>query len=1076
MHRSTVSLSILVFLGLWLPSTALATVAPSGVKLRWLERPATGLQKGHPFQGRFEVIAGRAGAVTDLRVETAGWTQLTLDAPQRLALGKGDRRVITVTGTPAADDAPLVVHGTHDGLPFEKHFRLDRASLEKSAAAGRLTLESGARTLGSGTRARPGGQVIRFRGRFVYTRGDGQVLGADSLVMRIRDDDSPDPFDDTIWEGTTDRNGNFDVTVNWDDCDILGCDDPDVYLEFTTGGARIDVQRDDLLETTYLWSTENQVIDDFTGSEIDFGTLRPADGAEDGAVHVWNGVLRAYRYFEQRGGGVTLPLVDVLWPSDAATSYSAFFEEISIRADRTWNEVSHAHETMHHVENTLGHLDPPQYGSAGHFVWCAGSNSDGWQEGVANWFGRRVAEQQQPLYGQLAWSAGTDGMGNANDNRYGMDGLGTCSGTPNPGAGTEGYVMALLRDIEDANTGVDDHDGATPCDRDAMALGDSPIFEVVRETGPETVFDFIDNFRLRFGQHDQDLWSTVRNVDPTWGFPVPPPVVTLQGSGCRIVSAGETVVIQVTGSGSLLAYQWRRNGVPLANGPGVLGAQMATLVLSSVTPASSGSYSCLVTTCDGSLSAVSSPFSLTVGTAGTAEPLVSWGENFSGQVGDGTQQGPRPPRVHTGMTDIVGADGGRSFTVALHANGTVSAWGNAQWGELGDGNFFAQRNSPAPVQGLSNVVQIACATVGTLALLRDGTLVGWGYNGYGLHGDGTQNNHATPVASSLVQGCVRAIACGDYHAIALMADGTVQSWGYNNFGCLGRSVPGSWSVTPGNVTGLTDVIAISALAYGNLALKSDGTVWAWGWNNSGQLGDGTTENRSTPVRVGTLTNIREIRMGYFNGYALDNAGATWAWGANALIGDGNLSAPTPRAPTAVAQLAGALKIDTGGAGSWSMALMPGGAVVAWGDNYNQVFGTATPSARYTPAPVPGPANITGIAATYGTAHAFGSLAGIVDAEAPTRPAKLALSAAPSPAVGAVSIAFELPAAGGASLEVLDPAGRRVRTLHEGPLGPGRHVVRWDGRGGAGGAPMVGVFFLRLSAGGEHRVTRVVRVR
>ena len=132
-----------------------------------------------------------------------------------------------------------------------------------------------------------------------------------------------------------------------------------------------------------------------------------------------------------------------------------------------------------------------------------------------------------------------------------------------------------------------------------------------------------------------------------------------------------------------------------------------------------------------------------------------------------------------------------------------------------------------------------------------------------------------------------AIAAGGDHSLMLRYDGTVWASGNNGYGQLGDGTTTTRS-TPVQVSGLTNITAIAAGWYHSLALRSDGTVWAWGWNGAGQLGDGTTTDRSTPVQVSSLTNITAIAAGAAHSLAIKSDGTVWAWGNNGAgqLGDG----------------------------------------------------------------------------------------------------------------------------------------------------------------------------------------------
>jgi len=207
---------------------------------------------------------------------------------------------------------------------------------------------------------------------------------------------------------------------------------------------------------------------------------------------------------------------------------------------------------------------------------------------------------------------------------------------------------------------------------------------------------------------------------------------------------------------------------------------------------------------------------------------------------------------------------GYGHTVALKEDGTVWAWGRNNKGQLGDGSTM-ERHTPVQVVGsrgmgfLTGVTAIAAHYLNTVALKDDGTVWTWGNNDYGQLGDNTRTSSYTPVQVVGPGGTgfltdVTAIAAGYGHMVALKDDGTVWAWGDNGYGVLGDGTTDP-SYTPVQVLGpegvgvLTGMTAIAAGWYHTVALKEDRTVWAWGNNGYGQLGDGTIAERHTPVQV-----------------------------------------------------------------------------------------------------------------------------------------------------------------------------------------------------------------------------------
>ena len=215
-----------------------------------------------------------------------------------------------------------------------------------------------------------------------------------------------------------------------------------------------------------------------------------------------------------------------------------------------------------------------------------------------------------------------------------------------------------------------------------------------------------------------------------------------------------------------------------------------------------------------------------------------------------------------------------SSTGTPEVSTTLSAWGNNYFGQLGDGTYGNNRTTPVEVSDLhgAQVKTLAGGQGHTLALKSDGTVLAWGYNRDGELGDGTNEDSPTPVRvkdfhdpTGNLSG-VQAIAAGSSHSLALKDDGTVWAWGYNFDGQLGDGTKAN-SPKPVRVGKLGGVEAIAAGAFFSLALKEDGTVWAWGANDEGQLGNGTktlgsnTLGTNTPGQVKNLGGVKLIAAG-----------------------------------------------------------------------------------------------------------------------------------------------------------------------------------------------------------------------
>jgi hypothetical protein len=239
---------------------------------------------------------------------------------------------------------------------------------------------------------------------------------------------------------------------------------------------------------------------------------------------------------------------------------------------------------------------------------------------------------------------------------------------------------------------------------------------------------------------------------------------------------------------------------------------------------------------------------------------------------------------------------------------TAWTWGDNWWGQLGDGTT-EDRHSPVQVSNLGDVEAIEAWQYHTAALQRDGTVWTWGKNWAGELGDGTTEDRTSPVQVVGLTDAT-AVAVGRLHTLALRPDGTVWVWGGNRYDQLGDAATGDHT-TPILVPGLTHVVAVAALEFYSMALRSDGTVWTWGDNTMGQLGDGTTSQRSTPAPVTGLSGVVAMAPGACHAAALRVDGTVWAWGRNyaGQLGDGTyadhfIAAPAIGLTDAVAVAAG----------------------------------------------------------------------------------------------------------------------------------------------------------------------------
>jgi alpha-tubulin suppressor-like RCC1 family protein len=323
----------------------------------------------------------------------------------------------------------------------------------------------------------------------------------------------------------------------------------------------------------------------------------------------------------------------------------------------------------------------------------------------------------------------------------------------------------------------------------------------------------------------------------------------------------------------------------------------------------------------------------------------SWGSNRSGQLGEGTAISRTTPIQVPGIVGATAAAAGGSHTLVLRSDGTVWAWGANDYGQLGDGSR-AYRTTPVQVAGLTGVVAIAAGRDHSAAVLYDNTAWTWGRNDRGQLGDKTRIDRDVPIAVQAGTATFVAVAAGATHTLALSKSGVVYASGGNANGQLGDGgLTDRDSFEPAsNTFGLTGATAIAAGEGHSLALLGDGTLYSWGANGYGQLGNGTTTDLRLPTPVSGLASVLGIAAGDSHTVAVRYDGL-WAWGRNAggQLGDG-----TTQDRTAPRHLS-LTKMEKAVAGAaHTIGLRQDGSVWTWGGNPNGELGDGTTTPRTTP--------------------------------------------------------------------------------------------------------------------------------
>lgn len=282
--------------------------------------------------------------------------------------------------------------------------------------------------------------------------------------------------------------------------------------------------------------------------------------------------------------------------------------------------------------------------------------------------------------------------------------------------------------------------------------------------------------------------------------------------------------------------------------------------------------------------------------------LWTWGNNTYGQLGIGNTASKYSPVVVGSLTTWTKVVSGNQFSLAIKTDGTLWSWGKNGSGQLGLGNT-TNRSSPVQIGALNTWATISVTNYAVFGIKTDGTLWSWGSNTYGLLGLGTTTpNRSSPVqVGALTNWAKLANPSTAFLTGAIKTDGTLWTWGRNDFGQLGLGNITNY-YSPKQVGSLTNWASVAPMGISCLATKTDGTLWSWGNGGQARLGLGNTTDYSSPKQVGSLTNWASVAGGNYSGNAIKTNGTLWAWGANYSGNFGNGTYTSANSPVQIGSL------------------------------------------------------------------------------------------------------------------------------------------------------------------------------
>lgn len=312
---------------------------------------------------------------------------------------------------------------------------------------------------------------------------------------------------------------------------------------------------------------------------------------------------------------------------------------------------------------------------------------------------------------------------------------------------------------------------------------------------------------------------------------------------------------------------------------------------------------------------------------------LTWGSNGYGQLGNNsTSAASSPVSVIGGFTDWCRVAAGDTFTLGIRTNGTLWSWGNNNFGKLGDNTTVSKSSPVSVVGGFTDWCQVSAGYAHALAVRTGGTAWGWGRNEGRLGDNNFIGNRSSPVSveGGFTNWCQ--VSAGGFHSSGVRSNCTLFTWGANTSGQLGDGTTTVATSPISPIGGFTDWCASSSGDSHTVGVRTNCSIWAWGLNGNGQLGDNTSANNSSPVSVvGGFTDWCQASAGFRHTVGLRINGTLWAWGANNNGQLGNNSVTESSSPVSVVGgFTDWCRISISSGANHNVAIRTNGTLWSWG--------------------------------------------------------------------------------------------------------------------------------------------------